>query len=172
MPETLLAHFAHHWEAEMARGYLEEAEIPSRLISDNLAGGHFYMGSIAGASLLVATPRLEDARRVLGDAGVLGTGHPLAERPLSGVARADREDLTERLRAARKAEVRHFIRCMLGMTPTAVIPVVGLALEGNVALIALLCVLVVFVEGWKWIRAGKLVKRLQAEIATLEREAR
>ena len=187
MPESLLAHFAHHWEAEMARGYLEEAHIPSRLISDNLAGGHFYMGSVAGASLLVATAKLEAARKVLGDAGVLepaadaaepgdaegGDGdesHALAERPLTPVARADREDLTERLRVARKAEVRHFIRCMLGMTPTAVIPVVGLALEGNVALIALLCVLVVFVEGWRWIRAGKLVKRLQAELARLEEE--
>jgi hypothetical protein len=64
--------------------------------------------------------------------------------------------------------MRHFIRCMLGVTPAAAIPVVGLALEGNVALLALLCVMVTFVEGWRWIRAGRLAKRLERELAILE----
>ena len=131
MAETRLAHFDRHWEAELARGYLEDAGIPSRLVSDNLAGGQLYMGNLAGASLLVASERLE---------------------------------------AARKAEVRHFIRCMLGVTPTAVIPIVGLALKGKVALLALLCVLVVLVEGWQWIRAGRLVKQLGEELVRLDED--
>ncbi len=184
MPETRLAHFAHHWEAELAQGYLEDAGVPSRVASDNLAGGHTYMGSVSGASLLVAPEQLVEAHGILVAAGVLeeepgaadaapgasgsDRAAPPALRPLSHLQESDRRDLTERLEAARKAEVRHFIRCMLGVTPTAVIPIVGLALEGNVALLALLCVLVVLVEGWKWIRSGRLVKRLQGELAKLE----
>ncbi|HSW29827.1 MAG TPA: DUF2007 domain-containing protein [Longimicrobiales bacterium] len=187
MPETRLAHFDHHWEAELAQGYLEDAGVPSRVASDNLAGGHTYMGSVSGASLFVAPEQLDEARGVLVAAGVLEEAPgaadaalgppgsrratPPALRPLSAVQQADRRDLTERLEAARKAEVRHFIRCMLGVTPTAVIPIVGLALEGNVALLALLCVLVVLVEGWKWIRSGRLVRRLRGELATLEEAA-
>ncbi|MHB1192145.1 MAG: putative signal transducing protein [Longimicrobiales bacterium] len=184
MPETRLAHFDHHWEAELAQGYLEDAGVPSRVASDNLAGGHTYMGSVSGASLLVAPEQLDEARGILVAAGVLegdpgaadaapgppgyDRAAPPALRPLSHLQESDRRDLTERLEAARKAEVRHFIRCMLGVTPTAVIPIVGLALEGNVALLALLCVLVVLVEGWKWIRSGRLVRRLQGELARLE----
>jgi len=187
MPETRLARFDHHWEAELAQGYLEDAGVPSRVASDNLAGGHTYMGSVSGASLFVAPEQLDEARGILVAAGVLemeagGSGAALgppgsdraplaAERPLSPVRQADRLDLTQRIEAARKAEVRHFIRCMLGVTPTAVIPIVGLALDGNVALLALLCVLVVLVEGWQWIRSGRLVKRLQGELARLEEQA-
>ncbi len=180
MPETRLAHFDHHWEAEMARGYLDDAGLPSRLVSDNLAGGYTYVGSVSGASLLIAAELFDEARRVLTSAGVLHPAPeegdalstevrpgpaPTATPPLAPLQEADRRDLTERLTAARKAEVRHFIRCMLGVTPAAVIPVVGLALEGNVALLALLCVLVTLVEGWRWIRAGRLVKRLEGELA-------
>lgn len=187
MPESRLARFDHHWEAELAQGYLEDAGVPSRLASDNLAGGHTYMGSVSGASLFVAPEQLNEARGILVAAGVLemepgeavsGLDPPGSDRaplpsmrPLSPVQQADRLDVSERLEAARKAEVRHFIRCMLGVTPTAVIPIVGLALEGNVALLALLCVLVTLVEGWRWIRSGRLVKRLQGELAQLDEEA-
>lgn len=175
MLETRLAHFDHHWEAELARGYLEDAGVPSRLASDNLAGGHAYVGSVAGASLFVAPEQLDEALRILRSAGVLeagsgssGGGRLPAARTLSPLQAAEKLDLEERLEATRKAEVRHFIRCMLGVTPTAVIPVVGLALEGSVALLALLCVLVSLVEGWRWIRAGKESRRLGAALAALE----
>lgn len=176
MSETLLARFSHHWEAEMARGYLEDAGVPSRLVSDNLAGGHTYMGSLAGASILVATERAEEAYQVLANAGVveppgasLAPGDP--DDRLPPALRAERQDLVERIAAARKAEMRHFIWCMLGITPAAAIPLVGLALEGNVALMALLCVLVVLVEGWRWIRAGRLVKALEAELSRVDEDA-
>ncbi len=175
MQETVLAHFGHHWEAEFAQGYLEDAGIPSRLVSDGAAGGQPYVGGLAGASIRVAGADATRARDVLVSAGLLpgrraepDPGRALRKGGLGPLARADLEDLTERLEAARKAEVRHFIRCMLGMTPSAVIPFVGLALEGSVALIALLCVLVVFVEGWRWIRAGRLVRRLEAQLANVE----
>lgn len=187
MREIRVGHFDRLWEAELARGYLEDAGVPSRLISDNLAGGSTYVGSVAGASLLVGSDHLEEARRVLTGAGLLGAGArgagadgdepsaPARDRPGAGAARAlapvqraDRYDLIERIAVARDAEVRHFIRCMLGITPAAVIPAAGLVLEGNVALLALLCVLVSLVEGWKWIRAGRVTKRLAEELARLD----
>jgi hypothetical protein len=178
MSETLLARFNHHWEAEMARGYLEDAGVPSRLVSDNLAGGYTYMGNLSGASLLVATERVDEAYRVLADAGLVeppegardeaGDPSRVVEEPLPPALRAERADLVEELRAARKAEMRHLVWCMIGLTPAAVIPFVGLAIEGNVALMALLCVLVVFVEGWRWIRSGRSVRALEAQLARLD----
>lgn len=174
MSETLLARFTHQWEAELARGYLEDAGVPSRLLSDNLSGGHTYMGALSGASLLVATERAEEAYGVLANAGLVapvdddGSALTSPAPPLPPAERADRDDLVEALAAARKAEVRHAVRCMIGVTPAAVIPLVGLALEGNVALMVLLCVLVVFVEGWRWIAAGRKVRRLEAALAEVE----
>lgn len=175
MSEIRIAHFQHHWEGEFARGFLEEAGVPSRLVSDHAAGGSPYLGSMAGASLLVPEEATERAREVLEAAGVLGTREEarpaLLERPLPPVLRADAADLTEQLRKARKSEVRHGVFTLMGVTPAAVVPLVGLALEGNVALVALLCVLVVFVEGWQWIKAGREVARLEAALAELEEEA-
>jgi len=175
MSEIILAHFRHRWEADLAQGYLEDAGVPSRIVSDGAAGGQPYIGGLAGASVRVSRHDEHRARLVLERAGVLDGGpggdagdHLPTARPLSPVQASEKRDLEERLQAARKAEVRHFVRCMLGVTPTAVIPIVGLALEGEVALLALLCVLVVLVEGWRWIRAGRLVKEIQAGLARLE----
>lgn len=184
MAETRIAWFNHHWQAEMARGYLEDAGIASRLVSDNLAGGFTYMGSIAGASLLVAEARAEEAIRVLEDAGVVGETQedslggpdggrsgriePPPERSLPPVLRAERDDLVERLAAARKEERRHLIWCVLGMSPAALVPFLGLALEGNVALMALLCALVVLVEGWRGVRSGREARQLELALADLE----
>lgn len=176
MPDTFLAHFSHRWEAEFAQGFLDDAGVPSRLVSDDAAGGSPYMGGLAGATLFVAPAHAEEARAALESAGLLRPAGeappvPLAERPLPPVLRAEAADIEERLRRARKAEMRHVVFMFLGITPAAVVPLVGLALEGNVALMALLCVLVVFVEGWRWIRAGREVQRLEDALARLEEEA-
>lgn len=178
MSEVVLAHFRHHWEADLAQGYLEDAGVPSRLVSDGAAGGQPYVGGLAGASVRVSPGDAHRARRVLERAGILdpdtgepGGAHLAAARPLSPVQASEKRDLEERLQAARKAEVRHFIRCMLGVTPAAIIPIVGLALEGNVALLALLCALVVVAEGWRWIRAGRLARRTELALAALAEDA-
>lgn len=193
MSEVILAHFRHRWEADLAQGYLEDAGVPSRIVSDGAAGGQPYVGGLAGASVRVSPLEEQRARLVLERAGVLeggsggddgvgddgAAGGPGAlagtraspARRLSPLQRAERRDLEERLKAARKAEVRHFIRCMLGVTPTAVIPIVGLALEGNVALLALLCVLIVLVEGWRWIAAGRQAQQIQLALVRLEEDA-
>jgi hypothetical protein len=176
--EVRLAHFRHRWEAEFARGFLSDGEIPSRLAEDGAVGSGLYTGDLAGTSLFVTVEDEAQAREILEAAGVLESAEaasnrppPLTERDLPPVLRADAEDLTERLDAARRAETRHGIYALLGFTPAAVIPLVGLFLEGNMELLALLFVLIVALEGGKWIRAGKEVQRLEILLAELEEEA-
>jgi len=175
MPEVRIAHFQHYWEAELARGYLDEAGLPCRLVSDNVAGGVSYLGGLAGASLLVAEEVEEPARAVLESAGILGGGEdgpvPLVERELPPALRAEVADLEERLRRLRKEQSRHLLWMALGVTPAAAIPLVGLALEGNVGLMAVLCVLVVFVEGARWMKAADEARRLERWRAEIEEEA-
>lgn len=179
MPETRLARFPLQWEAELARGYLTDAGIPCRLVDDGLGLGHTYVGGLAGASIFVAPEREAEARRVLEEAGVIPSATAAIEeapaalpRDLSPALRADHDDLTRQLEAARKDEQRHMLRSVLGMSPGALIPFIGLAMEGEVALVALLCVLVVFVEGWRWIRAGQRARRIEVALRELEEEAR
>jgi hypothetical protein len=176
--EKRLAHFLHRWEAEFAQGFLEDAGIPGRVVDDGLVGTSAYTGDHSGMSLFVTIDDEKRARETLEAAGVLESpeavrkrGLPLVERELPPVLRADAEDLTQRLRLARRKETRHGIYALLGFTPAALIPFVGLFLEGNLGLVAVLFVLVVFVEGWKWIRAGKEVKQLEALLQALEAEA-
>jgi hypothetical protein len=179
MPESTIARFASRWEAEFAQGFLEDAGVPSRIADDSFGIGHAYVGGLAGASLVVAAERSAEARGLLEAAGVLETPQdlidappPLADRPLPPVLRADFDDLTEQLRLARKAETRHAVSCVFGVTPAALVPLAGLVMEGNVALIVVLGVLVVFWEGWRWIEASKTVRRLESALAELDEETR
>ena len=177
MSETVLAHFPHLWEAEFAQGFLEDAGVPSRVVGDGPAGGIPYVGGLSGASLVVSSSRAEEATAILEMAGVLKERGALTPDPedrlahLSPAAKADHRDLTEQLAAARKAELKHGIRTVLGVSPAAVIPLVGLALEENIFLVAVLCVLVVMVEGWRWIQAGKRGREIRIRLAALEEQA-
>lgn len=181
MSEVRIAHYWHRYEADMARGFLEEADIPCRLLSDDAAGGVSYVGGLAGAWVIVADVHAEEAGRVLESAGMhLGHGEPsgpaveLARRAdsLPPVARAELDDLTHALKQARDKEFKHYVRCLLGVSPAALIPVVGLAMRGEVALLVLLSVLVCFSEGWKAVKTSRVVRRLEAALATLEEETR
>jgi len=181
MSEARIAHFRHRYEADMARGFLDDAGIPCRLLSDDAAGGVAYIGGLAGAWVIVPEVEVEAALDVLESAGMqLGPEEPsgpaaeLARRvdSLPPIARSDLDDLTHALEKARKDEFRHFIWCVLGGTPAAVIPLVGLAARGEAALIAVLMVLVFLSEGWKTLKAGREVKRLEAALARLDEETR
>ncbi|HKJ00892.1 MAG TPA: hypothetical protein VJ997_00515 [Longimicrobiales bacterium] len=181
MNEVRIVHYRHRYEADMARGFLDEADIPSRLVSDNAAGGVPYIGGLAGAWVVVAGENAQAAVEILESAGMqVGPEEPsgpavdLARRAdtLAPVARAELEDLTRALEKAEKDELKYFVRAALGVTPAAVIPLVGLALGGEVALIALLCVLVVFSEGWKAMKASRRVKQLELALARLDEETR
>jgi hypothetical protein len=173
-----VARFSLRWEAEFARGYLEDAGIPSRLQDDGSVGTGPYTGDLMGATLMVASSDAVRARETLESAGVLESAEalenrppPLLDRSLPPVLRADAQDVTEALRLVRRAETRHGIGALLGFTPMALIPMVGLVAQGSEALIGTLCVLVCVTEGWKWIRAGKEARRLEMVLLELEDEA-
>ncbi|HSG09380.1 MAG TPA: DUF2007 domain-containing protein [Longimicrobiales bacterium] len=181
MSEARIAHFRHRYQADMARGFLDDAGIPCRLLSDDAAGGVAYIGGLAGAWVIVAEENADAAVEVLGSAGMqLGPEEPsgpaaeLARRAdtLPPVARSDLDDLTHALEKAHKSELRHFLGCLLGATPAAIIPLVGLAARGEMALIALLTVLIVLSEGRKAVKASREVKRLEAALVQLDDDTR
>lgn len=170
-----IARFSHRWEAEFAGGFLSDAGIPAQIVEDGMAGSGPYVGDLGGASLRVPDEDREEALSTLQAAGVLPDPEapkpiPLEDRPLPPVVRADVEDLRERIRLARREETRHGIYALIGLTPAALIPLVAFVLEGRVELLVLLMVLVVFVEGWRWIRAGKDVRRLEDQLRAIEAE--
>ena len=176
-----IAHYQHRYEADMARGFLDDADIPCSLLSDDAAGGISYIGGLAGAWVIVGEADAEAAVEVLTGAGMpvgplapSGPAVELARRAdaLPPLERSDAQDLTQALEAAQKAEFKYFVRCLLGVAPAAFIPLVGLAARGETALLALLTVLVVFTEGWKAIKSSREVKRLERALARLEEETR
>lgn len=179
---TRIAYYRHRYQADLARGFLDDADIPCQLLSDDTAGGVSYIGGLAGAWVIVGDEDAERAREVLDGAGMLvdpeaassGPAVELARRAdtLPPVARSDLDDLTRALDRARKDEFRYFLRSVLGLSPAAVIPFIGLAREGRIALVGLLMVLVFVTEGWKGIKMGREVKRLEGALARLEEETR
>lgn len=180
MADVRIVHYKHRYEADMARGFLDDAGIPCSLASDSAAGGVSYIGGLAGAWVIVGDADAEAAVEVLEDAGMRGPEQPsgpaadlaLRADTLPPVERSEAEDLTEALEAAQKAEFKYFVRCVLGVSPAALIPLVGLAAQGEIALIALLTFLVVFTEGWKAVKSSREVKRLERALAKLEEETR
>lgn len=72
--EVVVARFNYRHEAELARGYLEDAGIASVLAADDAAGIEAGLTFSNPAELKVEAARAEEARRVLRDAGVLDEG--------------------------------------------------------------------------------------------------
>lgn len=181
MSEVSVARFKFLHEAEYAQGFLEDAGIRSRLKPDNAAGGAPYIGGLAGAALVVAAGDGDRSLEVLQDAGVLedAEGSGIASRvgeeerlqALSPALRADLADVELALERARKKEARHFAFAVFGVSPAALIPFLGLALEGEGALLAVLCVMVVIVEGWRWFKAREEVRSLEVTLIELHEEA-
>ena len=70
-----LARFNHRHEAEMARGYLEDADIPAALSADD-GGGAFGLPIATGGggfpTLFVRQRDVERAREILRETGMTG----------------------------------------------------------------------------------------------------
>ena len=178
MAEVPVAHFTLRWEADYARGFLEDSGIPCRLQEAALGAGGFYAGDLHGASLLVPEGEFERAREALESAGVLQTDEaaaaqppPLLERDLPPVMRSDVTDIQEALEAAKRKANRHGIYAVLGFTPAALIPLTGLVLQGNGGLVALLGLLVVVREIRRWIGASREITRLELLLMEMADEA-
>lgn len=165
----------------MARGFLDEADIPCRLVSDDAGGGASYVGGLAGAWVIVSEVDAEAAVEVLSSAGMqLGSDEPsgpaveLARRAdsLTPVGRSDLGDINQALEKAQKDEFKHWVLCLFGVSPAAVIPALGLMAGGEMALLAILSVLVFLSEAWKAVRSGREVKRWHGALVQLEEETR
>jgi hypothetical protein len=65
---VVVATFAHRYQAEIAAGYLEDAEVPVAIFADD-GGGAYPLGM--GARVVVPEVEAERARKVLVRAGVL-----------------------------------------------------------------------------------------------------
>jgi len=179
--EVSVARFKFLHEAEYAQGFLEDAGIRSRLKPDNAAGGAAYIGGLAGAALVVTAGDVDRSSEVLRAAGVLeeaegsGSASRVSEeerlQSLSPALRADLADVERALERARKKEARHFAFAVFGVSPAALIPFLGLALEGEGALLAVLCMMVVIVEGWRWFKARGEVRSLEVTLLELNEEA-
>lgn len=74
-PDTVVvATFAHRHEADLARGYLEDAGIPAISTADDGGGAFGVPLTFSPESFATVRVRLEDeerARQVLADAGLL-----------------------------------------------------------------------------------------------------
>ncbi len=181
MSEVTVARFKFLHEAEYAQGFLNEAGIRCLLKPDNAAGGAPYIGGLAGAALVVTAGDVDRSLEVLRDVGVLeeaegsGSASRVGEeerrQALPPALRADLTDVELALERARKKEARHFAFAVFGMSPAALVPFVGLALEGEGALLAVLCVMVVIVEGWRWFMARDRVRSLEVTLVELQEEA-
>lgn len=70
MPETtVVATFAHRHEAEMAQGYLQDADIPVVMVAGDAAGIELGFAAPYRAKIAVRTEDAEAARDVLADTG-------------------------------------------------------------------------------------------------------
>jgi hypothetical protein len=69
---TVVAEFAHRYEAELARGYLQDAAIPSIVTMDDASALDTGMTFPRGARLLVRNEDAARALEVLRQANIIG----------------------------------------------------------------------------------------------------
>lgn len=85
---------------------------------------------------------------------------------------ADLTDARTALGVAEDRASRHLVWAMLGLSPAALIPLVGLVVEGSLNLIGPLIALVFLVEGGRYLSAQREVKRLQEVCDRIRAERR
>jgi hypothetical protein len=97
-------------------------------------------------------------------------GAQAGEPGSSVVARLELEDMERRLQAVRRKERRHLLWMVLGVSPAAILPALGLLREGNLGLLVLLGVLVTFSQWYSWTKASNEAERLEKAILRLREE--
>jgi hypothetical protein len=99
-----------------------------------------------------------------------GPDSPLANSVRGGDAlrESERQDLEERLRGARSAARRHGLWAVLGFSPGALIPMLGVLHEYGAAAAVAISVLVVGVEAWRAVQAHMDAAELAAKLLAHE----
>jgi aminoglycoside 6'-N-acetyltransferase len=99
------------------------------------------------------------------------TGVPQAERANQTIAeRLEREELEQQVHLARRKERRHLLWMVLGISPAAVIPALGLLREGSMGLLLLLVVLVTVSQIVSWTRASREAGRLERRLERMSED--
>ena len=86
------------------------------------------------------------------------------------VLRAEIVDLSEDLADTEHRHRRHLLWALLGFSPTAVIPAIGIALGQATIPLGVLIMLLVGREAWKTVTTGRDARRLRSQIADREDE--
>ena len=77
------------------------------------------------------------------------------------------EDLERKLRAMQRKERRHFVWALTGISPAALIPMIGLFLTDSFGLLVLLALLVPFSQLYLGVKASGEVSRLKKSLEAL-----
>jgi len=95
-----------------------------------------------------------------------GPDFPIANPMRGGDAlrESERQDLEERLRSARSSARRHGLWAVLGFSPGALIPMLGVLHEYGAAAVVAISVFVVGVEAWRAVQAHMDAAELAAEL--------
>lgn len=81
--------------------------------------------------------------------------------PNSVIAVSDAEDLSQEITGLRKKAKRHLQWSLLGVSPAALLPALGLMGEGSTTFLILLVVLVTLTQGYLWHRARHEADQLE-----------
>ena len=85
-------------------------------------------------------------------------------------SRVQKEDLEERLKVVKRKEKRHLLWTILGFSPGAVIPALGLMREGNMGMLLLLGGLVGAYQWYSWTMAAREAEALESRLHLLSEE--
>ena len=75
--------------------------------------------------------------------------------------RLEIEELEERLLVVHRKEKRHLLWMVLGISPAATLPFLGLLVQGKIGLLFLLSALVAVSQAYSWTRASREAERLE-----------
>jgi hypothetical protein len=89
------------------------------------------------------------------------------ERPPSLIVRAEIDDLERELRAVRRKERWHFVWALTGISPAALLPVIGLFREESFGLIVLLSFAVTISQFYLGVKALGKATRLKRSLEEL-----
>ncbi len=81
-----------------------------------------------------------------------------------------REDLERQIQALERKRQRHALWAVLGVSPAALLPALGLLAEGSIGLLILLSFLVTGTQAFSWVRTSRKSARLKERMSRLEAE--
>ena len=95
------------------------------------------------------------------------SGSTAIDKVKSAIDMAKREDLEQKLLAVRKKKNRHLLWAVLGISPAAIIPAIGLLVEGQGVLLMVLLVLVFLGQVYGWTKTSFEARKLDKELLEL-----